>query len=103
MEALPLAAGLWVIVPRGEVLDAEFTEQDLQGAAPAAAGVAVKMAPLSVSTEAGVPRWVKAAVKVAMTSGPAMLRRARLAMARREWSSCRLRISAWVPRQVASG
>lgn len=55
MEALHLAAGLWVIGPRGEVLDAEFTEQDLQGAASAAAGVAVKMAP-SVSTEAGVPR-----------------------------------------------
>src|ERR1700757_4038263 len=64
---------------------------------PPRRGVAVKMAPLSVITAAGVPQRVKAPRKVCITSGPVMVGRARLARARREWSSSRLRISAWVP------
>jgi hypothetical protein len=46
-------------------------------------GAPVKVAPLSVSTEAGVPHRVKAVVKVSTTSGPPILRRARLAIASR--------------------
>ena len=38
MEALDLAAGLRVVGPRGEVLDAQFAEDHLQGGASAAAG-----------------------------------------------------------------
>ena len=38
MEGLDLAAGLRVVGPGGEVLDAEFAEDDLQGGASAAAG-----------------------------------------------------------------
>ena len=37
MEALDLAAGLRVVGPRGEVLDAQFAEDHLQGGASAAA------------------------------------------------------------------
>lgn len=57
------------------------------GAAAASGGVAVKTAPLSVSTAAGVPEVVKASVKVSTTSAPVMVVRAMLAMRRREWSS----------------
>ena len=63
---------------------------------PPRRGVAVKMAPLSVSTEAGVPQRVKAVVKVSTTSLPPMVVRARLARPTREWSSRRLRISTSV-------
>jgi len=58
--------------------------------------LAVKMAPLSVSTQAGVAHWWNAVRKVSTTSGPVMVARAALAMARREWSSMMLRISTWV-------
>lgn len=47
---------------------------------PPRRGAPVKMAPLSVSTEAGGPQVVKAVVTVAATSGPPMVRRVRLAM-----------------------
>jgi hypothetical protein len=92
-HAFDLAAGLRVIRPGIDVGDAEFAEQDLQGGASAAVGVAVKMAPLSVSTEAGVPQRAKAVVTVSVTSGPVMVGRATLAMASREWSSMMSRIS----------
>ena len=39
------------------------------------------MAPLSVSTPAGVPQWAKAVMKVSTTSGPVVTARAWLAMA----------------------
>ena len=70
---------------------------------PPRRGAPVKMAPLSVSTDAGGPQVVKAVVKVAVTSGPLMVRRARLAMASREWSSMMLRISTPPPERGASG
>lgn len=38
MEALDFAAGLWVVGPGVDVVDAQFAEQDLQGGASAAAG-----------------------------------------------------------------
>ena len=64
---------------------------------PLRRGVVVKMAPLSVSTDAGVPQRAKAAVKVSTTSGPVVISRAWLARAIREWSSSRLRISTSRP------
>ncbi len=64
---------------------------------PLRRGVAVKMAPLSVKTAAGVPHCVNAVVKVSVTSGPVTVGRAWLASAVLEWSSRRLRISASVP------
>ena len=66
---------------------------------PPRRGVAVKMAPLSVSTEAGVPQRAKAVVTVSVTSGPVMVGRAGLAMASREWSSMMSRISTPVSRR----
>ncbi len=60
---------------------------------PPRRGRPVKTAPLSVSTLAGIPQRRKASWKAWTTSGPVMVRRARLARASREWSSRMLRIS----------
>ena len=59
--------------------------------------LAVKTAPLSVSTLAGRPHRPKAAVKVSTTCGPRVMRRALAAMLTREWSSRMLKISTSVP------
>jgi hypothetical protein len=59
--------------------------------------VPVKTAPLSVSTEAGIPHRVKAFWKVLSTTGPVTRARARLVSSSREWSSSMLRISTSAP------
>ena len=51
---------------------------------------------MSVSTLAGIPQRVNAAVKVSTTCGPRVTRRALAAMVRREWSSRMFKISTSV-------
>ena len=58
---------------------------------------AVKMAPLSVSIEAGRPSSAAPRWKVSTTSAALAVTKAREATSRREWSSMTLRISTSVP------
>ena len=55
VEALDFALGLWVVGLAVLVGDPDSPEQGLHGAAATPGLPAVKMAPLSVSTDAGRP------------------------------------------------
>ena len=52
-----------------------LSEDDLEGGTTPATGVR-EDGPVVSHTAAGVPHWVKAAVKMSVTSGPAMVGRA---------------------------
>ena len=74
VEALHFSAGLWVGAAGVAEPDTEQAELDLQGDAALAACIAVKMAALSVSTEAGFPCLPKALRKLRTTSPAVVVR-----------------------------
>jgi hypothetical protein len=87
----------WVIGPGVDVVAADLAEGDLQGAAPAAPWCGGEDGAAVGEHRGRGARAGEGARKVSIASGPVMVGRARLARARREWSSNRLRISASVP------
>jgi hypothetical protein len=87
VEALYLAAGLGMVGPRMADRDPQQAELHLQRDSASPRCLAVKTAPLSVNTLAGVPHRAKAVRKLATTSPPLVIRRASVARQSREWSS----------------
>lgn len=97
VEPFDFAAGLRVVGAGVDQADAEGGQVAGRWRSsatwPRPRKLAVKIAPLSVSTVAGSPQWVNASSKLSTTSAALNTRRACVAMARREWSSMMSRIS----------